>query len=56
MTQRIHFNEVVTRDGFQMEPEFVPTEAKIALIDLAWGSLLTGLCALAGRGVAMRLS
>jgi uncharacterized membrane protein len=30
--------------------------AKIALIDLAWGSLLTGLCALAGRGVAMRLS
>ena len=33
MTQRIHFNEVVTRDGFQMEPEFVPTEAKIALID-----------------------
>jgi hydroxymethylglutaryl-CoA lyase len=33
MTQRIHFNEVVTRDGFQMEPEFVPTDAKIALID-----------------------
>ncbi len=33
MTQRIFFNEVVTRDGFQMEPEFVPTEAKIALID-----------------------
>jgi hydroxymethylglutaryl-CoA lyase len=33
MTQRIYFNEVVTRDGFQMEPEFVPTEAKIALID-----------------------
>jgi len=33
MTQRIFFNEVVTRDGFQMEPEFVPTDAKIALID-----------------------
>ena len=33
MTQRIHFNEVVTRDGFQMEPEFVPTDTKIALVD-----------------------
>jgi hydroxymethylglutaryl-CoA lyase len=30
---RIYFNEVVTRDGFQMEPEFVPTDAKVALID-----------------------
>lgn len=30
---RIHFNEVVTRDGFQIEPEFVPTDAKIALVD-----------------------
>jgi hydroxymethylglutaryl-CoA lyase len=33
MTQRIFFNEVVTRDGFQMEPEFVPTETKISLIN-----------------------
>ena len=31
--QRIHFNEVVTRDGFQNEPAFVPTDAKVALID-----------------------
>lgn len=31
--QRIHFNEVVTRDGFQNEPVFVPTDAKVALID-----------------------
>ncbi|HSW19156.1 MAG TPA: hydroxymethylglutaryl-CoA lyase [Ramlibacter sp.] len=30
---RIHFNEVVARDGFQNEPEFVPTDAKVALID-----------------------
>ena len=30
---RLYFNEVVTRDGFQMEPEFVPTDQKIALID-----------------------
>ncbi|MDR3453090.1 MAG: hydroxymethylglutaryl-CoA lyase [Rhodoferax sp.] len=30
---RIFCNEVVTRDGFQMEPEFVPTDAKVALID-----------------------
>lgn len=30
---RIHFNEVVTRDGFQNEPSFIPTEAKVALID-----------------------
>lgn len=31
--QRIHFNEVVTRDGFQIEPGFVPTGAKVALVD-----------------------
>lgn len=31
--KRILFNEVVTRDGFQIECEFIPTEAKIALID-----------------------
>ena len=31
--KRIYFNEVVTRDGFQMEPEFVPTDDKVALID-----------------------
>lgn len=30
--------------------------AKIALIDLVWGSVLTGLCALAGRLVATRLA
>ncbi|TDM06036.1 MAG: hydroxymethylglutaryl-CoA lyase [Ideonella sp. MAG2] len=30
---RIYFNEVVTRDGFQNEPHFVPTEDKVALID-----------------------
>jgi hydroxymethylglutaryl-CoA lyase len=33
MAQRILFNEVVTRDGFQMEPCFVPTDDKVALID-----------------------
>jgi hydroxymethylglutaryl-CoA lyase len=31
--QRLYFNEVVTRDGFQNEPVFVPTDVKIALID-----------------------
>lgn len=30
---RIYFNEVATRDGFQIEPQFVPTAEKIALID-----------------------
>ncbi|HYD76475.1 hydroxymethylglutaryl-CoA lyase [Ramlibacter sp.] len=30
---RIYFNEVVTRDGFQSEPAFIPTDAKVALID-----------------------
>lgn len=29
----IRFNEVVTRDGFQIEPRFIPTDAKVALID-----------------------
>jgi hydroxymethylglutaryl-CoA lyase len=31
--RRIEVYEVAPRDGFQIEPEFVPTEAKIALID-----------------------
>src|SRR4051812_33369045 len=30
---RIHFNEVVTRDGFQIEPGFVATDDKVALVD-----------------------
>ena len=33
MTKRIFFNEVGTRDGFQNEPAFVPTDIKVALID-----------------------
>ena len=33
MTKRIFFNEVGTRDGFQNEPAFVPTDVKVALID-----------------------
>jgi len=31
--KRIFFNEVVTRDGFQNEPDFVATDAKVALVD-----------------------
>lgn len=31
--KRIYFNEVATRDGFQIEPEFIPTDAKVALVD-----------------------
>ena len=30
---RIFFNEVVTRDGFQIEPNFIPTDAKVELIN-----------------------
>ncbi len=30
---RIYFNEVVTRDGFQIEPHFIATDDKIALIN-----------------------
>ncbi len=30
---RIYFNEVATRDGFQIEPEFIPTDTKVALVD-----------------------
>jgi hydroxymethylglutaryl-CoA lyase len=33
MKPRIHFNEVVTRDGFQNEPHFIATADKVALID-----------------------
>ena len=30
---RIYFNEVATRDGFQIEPSFIPTDQKVELID-----------------------
>jgi hydroxymethylglutaryl-CoA lyase len=30
---RIYFNEVATRDGFQIEPNFIPTDQKVELID-----------------------
>ena len=30
---RIYFNEVATRDGFQIEPGFIPTDSKVALVD-----------------------
>ena len=33
MKTRIFFNEVATRDGFQIEPEFVATDDKVSLID-----------------------
>lgn len=33
MTRRLFIHEVATRDGFQMESRFVPTEDKIALVD-----------------------
>ncbi|WP_252738040.1 hydroxymethylglutaryl-CoA lyase [Marinobacter salexigens] len=33
MPKRVFVNEVVTRDGFQSEPEFVPTGTKIELIN-----------------------
>ena len=33
MTDRIFFNEVATRDGFQIEPAFIPTDTKVALVD-----------------------
>jgi hydroxymethylglutaryl-CoA lyase len=31
--QRIYFNDVVTRDGFQIEPEFIPTDRKVELVN-----------------------
>lgn len=34
MTQRIYIHDVVARDGFQIEPSFIPTERKIEIIDL----------------------
>ncbi len=33
MMTRIYFNDVVTRDGFQIEPNFIPTEDKVRLIN-----------------------
>src|SRR5215831_2555863 len=34
MTQRIFIHDVVARDGFQIEPSWIPTERKIEIIDL----------------------
>ena len=34
MAKRIYIHDVVARDGLQIEPNFVPTERKIELIDL----------------------
>jgi hydroxymethylglutaryl-CoA lyase len=34
---RIFFNEVATRDGFQIEPAFIPTDTKVALVDALSG-------------------
>ncbi len=31
--RRLYIQEVAVRDGFQIEPEFIPTEQKIALVD-----------------------
>ena len=31
--KQVHIHEVVTRDGFQIEAEFIPTDAKVALVD-----------------------
>ena len=31
--ERIHMNEVALRDGFQIEPRFIPTETKVALVN-----------------------
>jgi hydroxymethylglutaryl-CoA lyase len=33
MTKRLYIQDVATRDGFQIEQNFIPTEDKIALID-----------------------
>jgi hydroxymethylglutaryl-CoA lyase len=32
-SRRLYFNEVAPRDGFQIEPAFIPTEAKIRFVD-----------------------
>jgi hydroxymethylglutaryl-CoA lyase len=33
MMTRLFFNDVVARDGFQIEPRFIPTDLKVELID-----------------------
>jgi hydroxymethylglutaryl-CoA lyase len=34
MSQRVFIHDVVARDGFQIEPSWIPTEQKIEIIDL----------------------
>ena len=33
MKQRVFIHDVVARDGFQIEPNWIPTERKIEIID-----------------------
>lgn len=37
MGTRIFFNEVAPRDGFQIEPAFIPTDTKVQLVDALSG-------------------
>ena len=47
--KRIHFNEVVTRDGFQIEGDFVPTDAKVQLVDALSAFLLLSAFGVIGK-------
>jgi hydroxymethylglutaryl-CoA lyase len=38
LPQRVTLCEVGTRDGFQIEPEFIPTEQKVEVVDLLSGA------------------
>ena len=31
--KRVYFKDVVTIDGFQIEPNFIPTDHKVKLVD-----------------------
>lgn len=33
MIKRLYIHDVATRDGFQIEPNFIPTEDKMTLIN-----------------------
>ena len=40
LPERVTICEVGTRDGFQIEPEFIPTELKVEVVDM-WHFLIS---------------
>ena len=55
LPESVRIREVGPRDGFQNEPETIPTEEKVRLVDMLSASGLRRLHALPGGRTALRV-